>query len=153
MAIEIERKFLVINNNWKAGASSAVLKQAYLNSSPERTVRVRIEGDAAFITIKSKNRSITRQEFEYPIPADDAEKLLLLCETPPLEKKRYTVKHAAHTWEVDEFMGSNQGLVVAEIELENEGETFSRPDWLGEEVSGDSRYFNSNLTLKPFCSW
>lgn len=153
MAIEIERKFLVINNHWKKAVCGIIFKQAYLNSAPERTVRIRTEGDQAFITIKSKSHHFSRQEFEYPIPLADAEQLLLLCETPPLEKMRYLVRHGQHTWEVDEFMGSNRGLVLAEIELASEDEIFAKPDWIGTEVSGDSRYFNSNLSLKPFNTW
>ena len=153
MTIEIERKFLVQNNSWKTNATATIFKQAYLNSHPERTVRIRIAGNQAFITIKSKTQNISRQEFEYSIPIDEAESLLLLCETPALEKKRYLVTHVGHQWEIDEFMGSNKGLIVAEIELTNEQETFEKPDWLGQEVSDDNRYFNSNLTLHPFSTW
>lgn len=153
MATEIERKFLVLNDEWKANAAHATFKQAYLNSTPERTVRIRIDGNHAYITIKSGNTGITRQEFEYSIPVDDAEKLLLLCETPPLEKIRYGVTHGTHFWEIDEFTGLNNGLVIAEIELENEEESFIKPKWLGKEVSDDYRYFNSYLSLHPYTTW
>ena len=153
MATEIERKFLVTNNSWKENAPYSLFKQAYLNSTPERTVRIRIAGSQAFITIKSKNTGIQRQEFEYSIPVADAEQLLLLCETAPLEKIRHRVEHDGHCWEIDEFLGLNQGLLVAEIELQDEQEFFSKPEWLGAEVSDDPRYFNSYLANHPFTSW
>lgn len=151
---EIERKFLVAGDNWRNHSRSATpFKQAYLNSDPERTVRVRIEGDVAMLTIKGKSHGISRLECEYPIPVPDAEKLLAICETAPLEKTRYLVEYQGHTWEVDEFHGTNQGLVVAEIELEDEKAAFARPDWLGQEVSGDARYYNSALSLNPWREW
>lgn len=153
MATEIERKFLVNRNEWKGQASGVMFKQAYLNSHPERTVRVRIVGDQGFITIKSKNIGISRQEFEYPIPVADAEQLLKLCETAPLEKLRYRIPYGEYIWEIDEFLGVNLGLVVAEIELHSESDQFPRPDWLGREVSDDPRYFNSNLSTYPFTHW
>lgn len=154
MAQEIERKFLLKHDGWRnASHSKTVFKQAYLNSTPERTVRVRIAGDEAFLTIKGKNQGIVRSEFEYAVPLADAEQLLALCETAPLEKYRYTVEHAGHVWEIDEFSGVNAGLLVAEIELNSEQESFAIPDWLGEEVSGDKRYYNSYLSIHPFSSW
>lgn len=154
MAVEIERKFLVANDSWREKATKKTLfKQAYLNSTPERTVRVRIAGDAAFLTIKGKNQGLSRAEFEYAIPVTEAESLLALCETPALEKYRYLVQHEAHLWEIDEFFGVNQGLVLAEIELASENESFAVPQWLGEEVSRDKRYFNSALSINPYCSW
>ena len=153
MAIEIERKFLVINDSWKKQANGTLFKQAYLSSNPERTVRVRISAEKAFITIKSKSQGVSREEFEFPIPVEDAEALLTLCETAPLEKIRHHINYGDHLWEIDEFMGSNTGLVIAEIELQNETESFEHPAWLGEEVSDDKRYFNSQLTLHPFTSW
>ena len=154
MATEIERKFLACSDHWKTLAdSTSLFKQAYLNSTPERTVRVRITDKQAYITIKSINAGIRRQEFEYAIPVEDAEQLLLLCETPPLEKIRHTIRHGHHLWEVDEFLGINQGLVLAEIELLSEDEQFSMPSWLGMEVSADPRYFNSYLSNHPYTSW
>lgn len=153
MAVEIERKFLVNGESWKSGHTGTIFKQAYLNSDAERTVRIRIAGNSAFLTIKSKTQGLTRQEFEYPIPVADAEALLLLCETPPLEKYRYRIEYQGHLWEVDEFLGENAGLTMAEIELSNEAENFARPDWLGEEVSADKRYFNSYLSTHPYCRW
>lgn len=153
MATEIERKFLVINTPWQGNSQYTIFKQAYLNSTPERTVRIRIAGDTAFITIKSKNTGIQRQEFEYRIPVTDAEQLLLLCETPPLEKKRYRVQYHQHLWEIDEFLGVNKGLVVAEIELQDVAEPFHKPEWLGQEVSDDHRYYNSYLSTHPFTEW
>ncbi len=158
MAVEIERKFLILKDQWllakqQQNLQGSIFKQAYLNSTPERTVRVRIQGKQAFLTIKSKNSGISRQEFEYPIPTNEAEELLLLCETPALEKIRYQVNYQDRTWEVDEFHGENQGLIVAEIELQTETEEFCLPPWLDREVSNDPRYFNSQLSKYPFSSW
>ncbi|NRB40732.1 MAG: CYTH domain-containing protein [Pseudomonadales bacterium] len=153
MALEIERKFLVKNDSWKAGLKPTIFKQAYLNSEPDRTVRVRIAGEEAFLTIKSKTTGISRQEFEYAIPVHEAEQLLKLCETPALEKNRYFLKAGDLTWEIDEFLGLNAGLVVAEIELDSEQQSFDQPAWLGKEVSDDKRYFNSALSLRPFSEW
>ncbi len=153
MATEIERKFLVLNHNWKETSPFSIFKQGYLNSTPARTIRIRIDGINAFITIKSKNTGIQRQEFEYPIPLADAEQLLLLCETAPLEKKRYRVRCDSHLWEVDEFLGANNGLIVAEIELQAINEKFNIPEWIGQEVSDDPRYYNSYLSKHPYTSW
>jgi adenylate cyclase len=153
VATEIERKFLVINNDWKINAPYSIFRQAYLNSTPERTVRIRIDGEQAFITIKSKNSGIERQEFEYHIPLADAEQLLLLCEAAPLEKKRYRVQYDNHVWEIDEFLGVNAGLIVAEIELQDVAEEFNKPAWLGKEVSDDYRYYNSYLANHPYSTW
>lgn len=153
MAIEIERKFLVTNNKWKQGLTPTIFKQAYLNSDAERTVRIRIAGDKAWLTIKSKTIDISREEFEYEIPVNEAEQLLTLCETDALEKNRYFLKSGKLTWEIDEFLGANTGLIVAEIELSDEHQQFEKPTWLGEEVSGDKRYFNSLLTITPFTQW
>ena len=153
MATEIERKFLVANSSWKNNTEGSLFKQAYLNSHPDRTVRVRITDKKAFLTIKSKNKGISRQEFEYEIPVSDAEALLRLCETPPLEKRRHLIPYGNHVWEIDEFSGINQGLVIAEIELKTETEFFEKPEWLGEEVSDDPRYFNSQLSVHPFTQW
>ncbi|VAW91215.1 Adenylate cyclase [hydrothermal vent metagenome] len=155
MGIEIERKFLLKNDNWKQDVStSAVIKQGYLAGSDKSSVRIRIEGDKANINIKSMTLAITRQEYEYSIPLDDAEKLLQdLCEQPQINKTRYIVKYKEHKWEIDVFSGDNEGLVVAEIELKSEDEAFSIPEWIGEEVSEQVKYYNVNLIKYPFSSW
>jgi CYTH domain-containing protein len=153
MAKEIERKFLVRDSRFLQQLTPSIFKQAYLNSHKERTVRVRIQGDSAFLTIKSKSTGISREEFEYSIPVSEAEQLLTLCETAPIEKNRYFLPHGELCFEIDEFLGDNHGLIIAEIELKSEDQVFEKPDWLGEEVSDDARYFNSNLSLKPFSLW
>lgn len=154
MGIEIERKFLVQGEAWKQQGRSELLRQGYLSSHPERTVRVRIEGDKAVMTIKSKSVGASRGEWEYPLPmADAAEFLDTLCEQPIIEKVRHRIDFAGFTWEVDEFLGANAGLVVAEIELPSEDQQFDRPDWVGEEVTQDQRYFNSNLVKHPYRDW
>ncbi len=152
MAVEIERKFRVTGDAWR-NDSGVLYRQGYLNRDKVRTVRIRIAGGAAFLTIKGKSTGATRAEFEYPVPMDDAQALLALCDGPLIEKSRYIVLHAGHRWEVDEFAGDNAGLVVAELELSAEDEAFERPAWLGEEVTHDARYFNSNLATQPFCTW
>lgn len=154
MSLEIERKFLVRGERWKALGQGALLRQGYLSSDPERVVRVRIEGESAMLTIKGRTVGATRAEWEYPIPLDDARAFLDgLCEKPIIEKMRYRIRHEGMLWEVDEFLGDNAGLVVAEIELEAEGQTFSTPDWVGEEVTHDARYFNANLLRHPYTKW
>jgi CYTH domain-containing protein len=154
MGVEIERKFLVIDERWRTLGVGVSLRQGYLSSHPERVVRVRIEGDAAMLTIKGRSVGASRGEWEYPIPLADAEQLLAsLCEQPLIEKKRYRIQHEGMLWEVDEFFGANAGLVVAEIELAAEDQPFSRPDWLGAEVTDDARYFNANLISHPFTEW
>lgn len=154
MSVEIERKFLVANDSWRADSDQGTaIHQGYLNSSVERTVRVRIYGDQGFLTIKGKSVSISRQEFEYEIPLEDAQSLLKLCESPIIEKTRYIIEQGTLKWEIDVFDGVNKGLVVAEIELENEEQSFEKPTWLGDEVSSDTRYFNSSLISHPFCEW
>lgn len=154
MGIEIERKFLVLDDSWKKLADGVFLRQGYLSSAPERTVRVRSEGNRAFLTIKGKTVGATRGEWEYPIPPEDARDLLdRLCEQPLIEKYRYRIPYQGMTWEVDEFLGVNAGLVVAEIELESEGQTFVKPEWVGVEVTDDSRYFNASLVRRPFSEW
>lgn len=152
MAVEIERKFRVTGDAWR-NDSGVLYRQGYLNRDKMRTVRIRIAGDAAFLTIKGKSTGATRAEFEYPVPMDDAQALLALCDGPLIQKTRYIVLHAGHRWEVDEFAGDNAGLVLAELELSAEDEAFVRPAWLGEEVTHDARYFNSNLATQPFCTW
>lgn len=152
MAIEIERKFLVIGQPWQQ-AAGVVFRQGYLSRDKARTVRVRVADDAAFLTIKGVSVGATRAEFEYPIPLADAEALLALCEGPLIEKTRYLLDHAGTRWELDVFVGDNAGLVVAEVELASEDQAFARPDWLGDEVTQDARYFNSNLAAYPYCRW
>jgi adenylate cyclase len=152
VASEIERKFLVHGDGWREGTRQR-LCQCYLNRDKERTVRVRIAGDEAFLTIKGVTRGATRAEFEYEIPMQDAEQLLELSDGPILEKNRHVLVHEGARWEVDEFLGDNAGLVVAEIELQSEDQPFNRPPWLGEEVTNDQRYYNSNLAGHPYREW
>ncbi|MFC3115932.1 CYTH domain-containing protein [Cellvibrio fontiphilus] len=152
MAVEIERKFLVTGDAWRS-ASPTYFSQGYLNSDKARTVRVRIAGTAAFLTVKGLSKGASRAEFEYPIPLADARQLLELCEQPLIEKYRHEIHYAGFLWEVDEFLGENHGLVVAEIELPTEYTEFAKPDWLGTEVTGDVRYFNSSLVQMPFSRW
>ena len=154
MGTEIERKFLLTGDDWKTLATGTYYRQGYLSSQKERTVRVRIIADTGFLTIKGKSIGATRMEYEYEIPVEDAKVLLnKLCEKPIIEKNRYKIKFAGFTWEVDEFFGENEGLIVAEIELESEDQQFEKPEWIGEEVGSDPRYFNSNLIKNPFSSW
>ncbi|HWT72593.1 MAG TPA: CYTH domain-containing protein [Oxalicibacterium sp.] len=154
MSIEIERKFLVRGTAWKHLGQAVPIRQGYLSAHPDRTVRVRIEGLSATLTIKGRSHGAVRGEWEYPIPRDDAQALLDgLCERPLIEKTRTRIAHDGMVWEVDEFGGDNLGLVVAEIELTSEHQGFSKPDWVGEEVTADARYFNSNLLKHPFTSW
>jgi len=154
MGIEIERKFLLKNDGWRGLGQPTLMRQGYLVADPVRTVRVRIEGERAVITIKSKTTGASRGEWEYEIPVPDATELLdRLCEQPLVEKVRHRIEHAGHTWEVDEFKGENAGLVVAEIELGSEDEAFERPDWIGQEVTSDPRYYNSSLIRLPYSKW
>jgi adenylate cyclase len=152
MGVEIERKFLVQGDGWKT-STGVLCRQGYLNRDKNRTVRVRMAGDAAFLTVKGVSVGATRAEFEYPIPMADAEGLLALCDGPLVEKIRHLVRVGETLWEVDEFAGDNAGLVVAEVELMAEDQPFARPDWLGAEVTHDARYFNSNLASHPFSCW
>lgn len=152
MGIEIERKFLVTGAAWRQ-AAGVRLSQGYLNRNKERTVRVRIAGEKALLTIKGVTVGASRAEFEYEIPASDAEHLLKLSDGPVIEKVRRVIQIDGATWEVDEFLGENVGLVVAEIELQSEDQAFAKPEWLGEEVTHDSRYFNSSLATHPFTRW
>ena len=154
MGTEIERKFLVTGNEWRDMAAGIRYCQGYLCSGKERTVRVRIAGDTAFLTIKGETSGISRMEYEYPIPVEDSKVLLAeLCEQPIIEKKRYTINYQGFVWEVDEFFGENEGLLVAEIELEEEGQRFAKPPWVGAEVSSDRRYANASLVKNPFSTW
>lgn len=152
MAVEIERKFLVTGTAWRTG-DGIKYRQGYLNRHPERTVRVRVAGDDAWLTIKGLSEGPTRLEFEYVVPKVDAEQLLNLCERPLIEKTRHQVHHGGKTWEVDEFLEENAGLIIAEIELSSESEAFDQPSWLGKEVTDDARYFNSSLSMRPFKNW
>lgn len=153
MNIEIERKFLLKNNSWKENAIGTLYKQAYLNEKGDNTIRVRIEGDVAKLTIKSKANNISRLEFEYDIPMSDAELLFSIAKTSIVEKYRYKIIYEGNCWEVDEFLGDNEGLIVAEIELKSEDQSFKKPSWIGEEVSGDKRYTNAHLARKPYKQW
>lgn len=155
MAKEIEKKFLVVGDKWREGAKGTHYRQGYLNSVKERTVRIRTINDKAFLTVKGLTVSCTRMEFEYEIPYEDCVKMLdELAEKPIIEKTRYKIPAGnGLTWEIDEFHGVNEGLIVAEIEIPSEDAEFTKPDWIGEEVSSDPRYFNSNLVAHPYTTW
>lgn len=154
--LEIERKFLVISDRFKEDALSVTrIVQGFLNTHPQRTVRVRIKGEQGFITVKGKSneRGTTRFEWEKEIPVIEAEALIKLCEKETIEKIRYEVKAGDHIFEVDEFFGNNDGLIVAEIELNSEMEQFTKPNWLGREVTGELKYYNSQLSKQPYKNW
>lgn len=154
--LEIERKFLVKSDDFKKDAfRKNEIAQGYLNSNPERTVRVRIKGESGFITVKGKGNEtgVSRFEWETEISLLEAKSLLALCESGVIKKMRYEVKAGHHIFEVDEFFGDNEGLIVAEIELKSENESFKKPNWLGEEVTNNSQYYNSALSLNPFKNW
>jgi len=154
MGVEIEKKFLLTGSDWKQLAEGTAYRQGYLSSVKERTVRVRTIKDKGFLTVKGVSIGATRLEYEYEIPFEDANALLdELCEKPLIEKNRYKIDFDGFVWEIDEFFGENKGLIVAEIELEEEDQRFEKPAWVGEDVTGDPRYFNSNLIKKPFSSW
>ena len=154
MPQEIERKFLVCDESWRESATGTFYRQGYLSRDRERMVRVRVAGARAFLTIKGYTTAITRPEYEYEIPLAEANEMLDdLCERPLIEKMRYRLEVDGMTWELDHFHGENEGLVVAEIELTAEDQPFSRPPWLGREVTGETRYLNSNLVKRPFSSW
>ena len=161
LAIEIERKFLVTCNDWRKAAHKVVpMAQGYINdlamvdSGAQRaSVRVRIAGDEAFLNLKSRESGHTRQEFDYPIPVVDARALLALCVGGLIDKRRHYVRHESHLWEVDEFLGTNASLVVAEIELTSADEPFARPAWTGQEVTDAQRYYNLSLATRPFADW
>jgi adenylate cyclase len=152
MPAEIERKFLVRGTDWRT-ASPQRISQGYLNRHKHRTVRVRLAAPKAWLTVKGVSTGATRAEFEYEIPAEDAEDLLKICDGPLVEKLRHKIEYEGLTWEVDEFLGENAGLIVAEVELTHEDQEFRRPPWVGREVTTDSRYFNSNLASNPFSRW
>ncbi|KRG46759.1 CYTH domain protein [Stenotrophomonas panacihumi] len=161
MGIEIERKFLVTGEGWRDAAHAVVpMAQGYINDAAamdsgaqKASVRVRIQGEAAYLNLKSRELGHTRQEFDYPIPVDDARALLALCVGGLVDKRRHLVRQGNHLWEVDEFLGENAGLVVAEIELDHADEAFERPAWLGEEVTDDVRYYNLALAAHPYSRW
>lgn len=156
MAIEIERKFLLKNDSWKDNdqlSAGKVIKQGYLSIKPSQTVRARVKGEKAFLTIKGKSEGISRQEFEYEIPIPDALDLLKLCEYPTIEKTRYKLPQGDLVWEIDVFEGDNEGLIMAEVELTSENQKIDLPDWVGEEVSDDNRYFNAQLVQNPYKNW
>ncbi|MEW8507061.1 MAG: CYTH domain-containing protein [Candidatus Thiodiazotropha sp.] len=155
MALEIERKYLVINNKWRDSIiKESVMKQGYLASQPNATVRVRISDSEARLTIKGSNKGISRSEFEYPIPLQDGQEILDNHISGALiEKVRYRVRCGDHTWDLDVFDGANRGLVIAEVELSSENEEFLLPEWAGDEVSADSRYYNANLVSHPYSDW
>ena len=153
MPLEIERKFLVISNNYKKNAKSVDISQAYLSVDKNMAIRIRVEGIQASINIKSKKSERVSHEFEYVIPLDEAQSLIRMSPYPIIEKIRHVVEYEGKMWEVDEFHADNEGLTVAEIELDEENELFKKPSWLGEEVTTDYRYLNSNLAKSPFCSW
>jgi adenylate cyclase len=153
MALEIERKFLVKEGAWR-NEKGTKYRQGYLNSTKERTVRVRIIDDKGYLTVKGISRGAVRVEYEYEIPGAEAKAMLNdLCEKPLIEKTRYKIEHKGLVWEVDEFLGENSGLIVAEVELESEDQKFVKPKWIGEEVTEDPRYFNANLIHYPYSKW
>ncbi len=154
MAKEVERKFLVKGDAWRALAEGTAYRQGYLNSAKERTVRIRTADDKAYLTIKGLTVGATRAEYEYEIPFEDGQAVLdTLAEKPLIEKRRYRIPADGLTWEIDEFLGDNAGLIVAELELRSEDQAFARPAWLGDEVTGDPRYYNANLVRNPFARW
>lgn len=154
MGVEIERKFLLQGDQWRQLAQGVLYRQGYLRADGECTVRVRTVGKSGFLTIKGRTVGASRSEYEYAIPLDDANAMLdQLCMQPLIEKKRYTIAHKGFNWEVDEFFGDNQGLIVAEIELEAEDQPFDLPPWIGQEVTGDRRYYNASLVRHPFSHW
>ncbi len=154
MGREIERKFLVTGNDYRELAIGTHYRQGYLNSQKERVVRIRTIDDQGFITVKGITKGATRLEYEYEISVSDANEMLNeLCEQPIIEKHRYKVPMGEFVWEIDEFHGDNEGLTVAEVELLSEDQEYPKPDWIGEEVTGDARYYNSNLIANPYKSW
>ena len=154
MGKEIERKFLVKDDTFKTLTRGTSYRQGYLNSQKERVVRVRTIADKGFLTVKGITTGATRVEYEYEIPVKDAEAMLdELCEKPLIEKNRYKIKQGNFIWEVDEFFGENQGLICAEVELESEAQSYDKPEWIGAEVTGDPKYFNSNLIQNPYKNW
>lgn len=155
MNVEIERKYRVTDTSYRTQATRCTCyRQGYLSATPTATVRIRIAGDQAFITIKGTTTGCSRQEYEYPIPVADATRMLdSLCQSGLIEKRRYLYPYAGHTWEIDEFMGDNEGLIVAEVELQSESEAVQLPPFIGREVTGDPRYYNACLAQNPYKNW
>ncbi|NJO67802.1 MAG: CYTH domain-containing protein [Rhodospirillales bacterium] len=154
MAVETERKFLVNGDDWRELATPRVMKQGYLSDDKRLAVRVRIAGDSAYLTVKGAKSGLSRLEYEYPIPVADADELLdTLCQRPLIEKIRHTLIHQGTEWVVDEFLGENEGLIVAEVELDSEDQQVPLPGWAGQEVTDDTRYLNVNLVKHPFSQW
>lgn len=154
MATEIERKFLVTGDAWRSKGTRVLLRQGYLCNEVDRVVRVRVNGNDAYLTIKGRTEGIGRSEYEYGIPTADAEEMLrTIAQRPIIEKYRTTFRHAGHTWEIDEFLGANAGLVVAEVELRDADDELEVPPWVGREVSHDARYYNANLISHPYSAW
>lgn len=154
MPTEIERKFLVKSEEWRTLGTGTIYRQGYIATKKGTTVRVRLAGNQGYITIKGASKGISRAEYEYSIPAEDAQEMLdNLCEPPLIEKTRYKIEIAGLIWEVDEFAGKNQGLIVAEVELTDANQTIEIPDWIGQEVSDDARYYNANLAQHPYSEW
>jgi adenylate cyclase len=161
VGIEIERKFLVTSDDWRAAAHAVIpMAQGYINDTAamdsgaqKASVRVRIQGDEAYLNIKSRELGHTRQEFEYPVPVNEARELLALCVGGLIDKRRHLVQHGGLLWEVDEFLGDNAGLVVAEVELESADQVFAKPDWAGAEVTDELRYYNLALASRPYTQW
>ena len=154
MAIEIERKFLIKKKPFSIAKMSLKINQGYIINEKSKVIRVREKGDDYFLTIKGNNIGISRLEYDFPISKEDAKELIFhFCKTTLIEKTRHYIEYKGHTWEVDEFHGKNTGLIVAEIELDSEDEKFEIPDWVGEEVTQDDRYYNMNLAIHPFTSW
>ena len=154
MALEIERKYLIDLEKIGTLENGIRIKQGYLSTNKDAVVRVRVKNDKAYLTIKGANNGISRLEFEYEIPFDEANEMLdNLCKKPVIDKTRYIIKHDIHIWEIDVFYGDNEGLVVAEVELKDENEKINLPSWIKEEVTSDNRYFNSNLMKHPYKDW
>lgn len=154
MAIEIERKFLVKGDQWRPLGLGKVYRQGYIRTHNQTTVRVRLVGNQGYLTLKGKTERLSRLEYEYPIPGSDAQEMLeTFCDRPLIEKTRYKIDVKGLVWEVDEFIGENQGLILAEVELTDEHQELDLPDWIGQEVTGDSRYYNANLVHYPFSQW
>ncbi len=155
MGIEIERKFLPAGDGWRKVAGKGILyRQGYLSDDKERVVRIRTAGNRGYLTVKGKTAGMTRVEYEYEIPEQDCiEMLEMLALKPIIEKRRFTIKQSGTVWEVDEFSGENSGLIVAEVEIKSEDQQLVKPEWIGKEVTGDPRYYNSNLIINPFTKW
>ena len=154
MPLEIERKFLLRGEGWRALGAGVPYRQGYLSTEPGRSVRVRLVRDKGYLTIKGMTVGAARAEYEYEIPAADASEMLdKLCERPLIEKTRYRVEHQGFVWEIDEFDGDNAGLIIAEVELDEEDQAIILPDWIGKEVTGDPRYYNASLITNPYTRW